>query len=146
MAKNIYVGVGGKARHVKALYVGVGGKARKVKKVYVGVGGKARLVYQSYIPVTGISLSWPESEKSSTIVLTVTFSPSNATDKSVTWSQQYNNGTKIISKTANTCAVCCSNTHSYNRITAKTSNGLSVTVKCTYVNSVHGYYWHMEKQ
>ena len=39
MAKNLLVGVGSKARKVKALYVGVGGKARKVKKVYVGVGG-----------------------------------------------------------------------------------------------------------
>lgn len=48
MAKNIYVGVGGKARKIKQLYVGVGGKARKVKKVYVGVGGKARLVYAYY--------------------------------------------------------------------------------------------------
>lgn len=52
MAKNIYVGVGGKARKVKQLYVGVGGKARKVKKVYVGVGGKARLVWAA---ATGIS-------------------------------------------------------------------------------------------
>lgn len=48
MAKNIYVGVGSKARKIKQLYVGVGGKARKVKKVYVGVGGKARLVYAYY--------------------------------------------------------------------------------------------------
>lgn len=47
MGKNLLVGVGSKARKVKALYVGVGGKARKVKKVYVGVGGKARLVWQS---------------------------------------------------------------------------------------------------
>lgn len=57
MAKNIYVGVSGKARHVKALYVGVSGKARKVKKVYVGVGGKARLAYTAYIPVTSITLT-----------------------------------------------------------------------------------------
>ena len=57
MAKNIYVGVGGKARKVKQLYVGVAGKARKVKKVYVGVGGKARLVYVEYIPVTKITLN-----------------------------------------------------------------------------------------
>lgn len=53
MGKNLLVGVGGKARKVKALYVGVGGKARKVKKVYVGVGGKARLVYMSN-PVVNI--------------------------------------------------------------------------------------------
>ena len=32
MGKNLLVGVGSKARKVKALYVGVGGKARKVKK------------------------------------------------------------------------------------------------------------------
>lgn len=44
MGKKVYVGVGGKARRVKALYVGVGGKARKVKKVYIGVDGKAMLM------------------------------------------------------------------------------------------------------
>lgn len=89
MAKNIYVGVGGKARHVKALYVGVGGKARKVKKVYVGVGGKARLAYQAYIPVTSIKLSsWSaqrNGEKSSVGIITCYFDiqPSNATNPSI---------------------------------------------------------------
>ena len=79
MGKNLLLGVGGKARHVKALYVGVGGKARKVKKVYVGVGGKARLVYQSYIQVTGITLSLSKN----TIYVQVT--PSNATNKTIKW-------------------------------------------------------------
>lgn len=81
MGKNLFVGVGGKARHVKALYVGVGGKARKVKKVYVGVGGKARLVYQSYVPVTGISL-----HVSSDGIARVTLSPTNASATSASWS------------------------------------------------------------
>lgn len=84
MGKNLLVGVGGKARHVKALYVGVGGKARKVKKVYVGVGGKARLVYQSYIPVTGINVI--SATKGNPCRITISLSPSNATDKTVTWS------------------------------------------------------------
>lgn len=47
MAKDVYIGVGGKARKVKNLYIGVGGKARKVKKAYIGVGGKARLFYSA---------------------------------------------------------------------------------------------------
>lgn len=149
MGKNLFVGVGGKARHVKALYVGVGGKARKVKKVYVGVGGKARLVYQSYVPVTWISISWPELETSQDIVFTVTFTPSNATDKSVTWSQQFsNNAVEIISTTANTCTVHASNDHSYNYITATTSNGISAKIKCGRISwsSATGPYWLVEKQ
>lgn len=86
MGKNLLVGVGGKARKVKALYVGVGGKARKVKKVYVGVGGKARLVYQSYIPVTGISVV--NSHVGGTYNLweiEIAILPSNATNKSTSW-------------------------------------------------------------
>lgn len=42
MAKGVYIGVGNKARKVKAMYIGVGGKARKIVKGYIGVGGKAR--------------------------------------------------------------------------------------------------------
>ena len=89
MAKNIYVGVGGKARKVKQLYVGVAGKARKVKKVYVGVGGKARLVYVAYIPVTSITLkSWSAQRngaKSPVGKITCYFNllPSNATSPSI---------------------------------------------------------------
>jgi hypothetical protein len=47
MAKGIYVGVGGTARHVKSPYVGVGGVAHKVKKTYVGVGGVPHLTYSA---------------------------------------------------------------------------------------------------
>lgn len=47
MSKEIYVGVGGKARRVKKIYVGVGGIAREVKKVYVGVGNIARECYST---------------------------------------------------------------------------------------------------
>lgn len=87
MAKNIYVGVGGKARKVKQLYVGVAGKARKVKKVYVGVGGKARLVYVAYIPVTKITLTSATPQrngaKSSVGNITCVFDiqPSNSTTR-----------------------------------------------------------------
>ena len=56
MAKDAYIGVGGKARKVKNLYIGVGGKARKVKKAYIGVGGKARLFYTSTLPPTLVDL------------------------------------------------------------------------------------------
>ena len=84
MAKNLYVGVGSKARKVKALYVGVGGKARKVKKVYVGVGGKTRLVYQSYVAVTGINVI-SVTNKGNPCRITISLSPSDATDKTVTW-------------------------------------------------------------
>ena len=86
MAKNLLVGVGSKARKVKALYVGVGGKARKVKKVYVGVGGKARLVYTSYVAVTGISVI--KSHVGGTYNLweiEIAILPSNATNKSTSW-------------------------------------------------------------
>lgn len=149
MGKNLLVGVVGKARHVKALYVGVGGKARKAKKVYVGVGGKARLVYQSYIPVTGIGISWPEYETREDIVFTVTFTPSNATDKSVTWSQQFSpHGVEIISTTANTCTVHASNSRDYNYITATTSNGISAKIKCGLLawSPAKGDYWLVQKQ
>ena len=77
MAKNLLVGVGSKARKVKALYVGVGGKARKVKKVYVGVGGKARLVYQSYVAGTKINVNYTTNYE--TLTVTFTLEPSNAT-------------------------------------------------------------------
>lgn len=82
MGKNLLVGIGGRARKVKALYVGVGGKARKVKKVYVGVGGKARLVYTSYVAVSSnkISLGTTSvSSRSGTIVVNINYSPVDAT-------------------------------------------------------------------
>lgn len=88
MGKNLLVGVGGKARHVKALYVGVGGKARKVKKVYIGVGGRARLVWQDYVAVTGISLSnvlMGNRGYASMVQITATIKPSNAQNKALTW-------------------------------------------------------------
>lgn len=92
MAKNIYVGVGGKARHVKALYVGVGGKARKVKKVYVGVNGQARLAYTAYIPVTSIRCTSyyntgnANGSKGGVTDLDICFelTPSDATNKQIT--------------------------------------------------------------
>ena len=83
MAKNLYIGVGSKARKVKSLYVGVGGKARKVKKVYVGVGGKARLVYTSYVAVTGMTVTNAKYNSSGNLrAFYVTILPSNATDTS----------------------------------------------------------------
>ena len=88
MAKNLYVGVGGKARKMKAAYIGISGKARKIKKIYVGVGGKARLVYQSYIYVTGISLSkvgTTSDKKGGLAIVTANITPSNAQNKTLIW-------------------------------------------------------------
>lgn len=79
MGKNLLVGVGSKARKVKALYVGVSGKARKVKKVYVGVGGKARLVWQSYVAATGVNVQWTVND-ASTVTVNCNVVPSNATN------------------------------------------------------------------
>lgn len=47
MAKNVYVGINGKARNVPKMYVGVNDKARKVKKGYIGVNNKARLFFSN---------------------------------------------------------------------------------------------------
>ena len=58
MAKDAYIGVGGKARKVKNLYIGVGGKARKVKKAYIGVGGKARLCYSARTVADALGDTW----------------------------------------------------------------------------------------
>lgn len=41
----VYVGVGDKAKQVKALYIGVDGVAKKVVKAYIGVDGKAKQVW-----------------------------------------------------------------------------------------------------
>lgn len=94
MGKNLLVGVGSKARKVKALYVGVGGKARKVKKVYVGVGGKARLVYTSYVKCTDLSFTVKYEDyvnsvgitgaKNHYAIVTATTVPANATANTIT--------------------------------------------------------------
>lgn len=94
MGKNLLVGVGSKARKVKALYVGVGGKARKVKKVYVGVGGKARLVYASYVAVKGIDISY-EILSRYTLVVHATVTPGNATDRRICYTSSANNSSLI---------------------------------------------------
>ena len=127
MAKNLLVGVGSKARKVKALYVGVGGKARKVKKVYVGVGGKARLVYTSYIPLTDIDLVLPDDITQLTVTITAVFTPSDATDQRVTWELQNSlcAGITIISTTETTCTLNVSSTSNniICRLKATTTNG-----------------------
>lgn len=113
MGKNLLVGVGSKARHVKALYVGVGGKARKVKKVYVGVGGKARLVWQDYVPVTGISATISGGEGSSMAkcygYVTVTVTPDNATNPALSFSLAGATSHWTVTQTSNnTCTLYCS--------------------------------------
>lgn len=107
MGKNLFVGVGGKARHVKALYVGVGGKARKVKKVYVGVGGKARLVWQSYVPVTGISLSSYNNTDPANQYIYISITPSNATDQTITFSYSGDDNIRILKYSDTMCHLYC---------------------------------------
>lgn len=51
MAKQMYIGVGDKARKVKKIYTGVNGVARKVKKGYVGVNGVARQFWSGATPL-----------------------------------------------------------------------------------------------
>lgn len=50
-SKEIYIGVGAKARKVKKMYLGVGGVARTVKHGFVGVENIARMFFQNAIPV-----------------------------------------------------------------------------------------------
>lgn len=133
MGKNLLVGVGSKARKVKALYVGVGGKARKVKKVYVGVGGKARLVYTSYIPVAGITVSWTPTNLGSgkkTITFTALPYPSNATNLKLTWTKRDQYVTLTPSSDGMTCVCTASYAgESYaSTITVSSVDGLSVTL------------------
>ena len=52
MAKDLYCGIDGKARKIKAIYVGVNGVARKVKAGYLGVGNVARPFFSSAFKVT----------------------------------------------------------------------------------------------
>lgn len=127
MGKNLFVGVGGKARHVKALYVGVGGKARKVKKVYVGVGGKARLVHQSYIPVTGITYSHLNDSNYNDLWIYFKLTPTNATNLTVTFTKDINR----IRFTSSTTMVADSNGYVYIRATTGGAFNVSVWVTVT---------------
>ena len=153
MAKNLYVGVGGKARKRKAAYIGISGKARKIKKIYVGVGGKARLVYQSYIPVTGISLtgkSGSPRDDWGNCYITASFIPSNATNKNVTWRVEDvtyppNGGTclgrpKLVSSTDSTCIVGATSTQeTCAKITATSADGATASIYARM--SGGGYGW-----
>ena len=145
MAKNLYVGVGSKARKVKALYVGVGGKARKVKKVYVGVGGKARLVYTSYVAVTGITLSAVNEAG----VISAAITPSNSTTKKVSWSIKSLDYTSyaLVDVTDTTCRIYLEKSPSYTGhrcILSATVDGITKTVTCTQIGSGYmPYYGHV---
>lgn len=139
MGKNLFVGVGGKARHVKALYVGVGGKARKVKKVYVGVGGKARLVYQSYVAVTGMDVTW--TKNGAYLTVTVVVKPSSATNQSVSFSFKVGDcgnlgGMALKSTTANSCTIYHSS-YSYNEDSSYASGDLTITASDGVTRKLH---------
>ena len=141
MGKNLFVGVGDKARHVKALYVGVGGKARKVKKVYVGVGGKARLVYTSYVAVTGVKLKIA-STNDKTCIIKAVFTPANATNLSVKWTIKSSNPftvVKISAQNATTCTLTAQSSTGEAWLTATTPNGISCTEKISYTAIYTGW-------
>lgn len=127
MGKNLLVGVGGKARHVKAMYVGVGGKARKVKKAYVGVGGKARLVYTSYVAVTGIAFDHLNSSNYNDLWIYFKLTPTNATNRSVTFTKNSNN----IRFTSSTTMVADSNGYVYIRATVGGAFNTSIWITVT---------------
>ena len=127
MGKNLLVGVGSKARKVKALYVGVGGKARKVKKVYVGVGGKARLVYTSYVAVTGIAFDHLNSSNYNDLWIYFKLTPTNATNRSVTFTKNSNQ----IRFTSSTTMVADSNGYVYIRATVGGAANTSVWITVT---------------
>ncbi|RGF78617.1 hypothetical protein DXA70_06270 [Faecalibacterium sp. OF04-11AC] len=127
MGKNLLVGVGSKARKVKALYVGVGGKARKVKKAYVGVGGKARLVYQSYVAVTGIAFDHLNSSNYNDLWIYFKLTPTNATNRSVTFTK--NSGQ--IRFTSSTTMIADSNGYVYIRATVSGAFNTSVWITVT---------------
>ena len=145
MAKNLYVGVGSKARKVKALYVGVGGKARKVKKVYVGVGGKARLVYTSYVAVSGINVSF--SANGQNLTVNVSVSPSNATNQRVSFSLSAVVPSKlyISSSTSLSCVIygLYNKRSSYTgHLTITASDGI---VAKYYIETYHGSWIHTQE-
>lgn len=150
MGKNLLVGVGGKARKVKALYVGAGGKARKVKKVYVGVGGKARLVYTSYVAVTGITVTHENLYNHSSNVLNfyVSITPSDATDKSYSVTVTNNDGYgeyKVMKWLSNGFQLY-SNAYNFHTkagctITITTKDGISKKLTAIYFGVTDGAYW-----
>lgn len=157
MAKNIYLGVGDKARKLKKAYLGVDGTAHTVKKIYLGVDGKARLVYQ--IPVTEIKLTWviggfygykhnddryvwQEPTK-----FTATITPNNAIDKTLKWSLS-----------GNCCTVAKINNTQYNVspsksgqaiLTVQSADGptvrVRITVKYDYRSSYDSQYGYLSE-
>ena len=147
MGKNLFVGVGGKARHVKALYVGVGGKARKVKKVYVGVGGKARLVYTSYVAVTGITLTLND-KYADNPTITAVFTPGNATNQKVTWNTTdaaVVTGIGILSSNDTTCVLSHTrNSNVRTILTATSADGVTVQYRVYFTYSLQNY-WTITK-
>lgn len=143
MGKNLLVGVGSRARHVKAMYVGVGGKARKVKKVYVGVGGKARLVYTSYVAVTGITLTLND-KYADNPTITAVFTPSNATNQKVTWDISVIPalfGIEILSSNDTTCVL--SHTRDSNAsviLMATSADGVTARYRVEFIYNLQKYW------
>ena len=127
MGKNLLVGIGGRARKVKALYVGVGGKARKVKKAYVGVSGKARLVYTSYVAVTGIVFDHLNRSNYNDLWIYFKLTPTNATNRSVTFTKNSNQ----IAFKSSTTMVADSNGYVYIRATTGGAFNTSVWITVT---------------
>lgn len=92
----IYLSVNSKTREGGFKELGVSSKSRKLQKVYLGVSGKTRLVWQNYIAVTGVSFTYTRTENHAEdtysdityyrpLKVTASISPSNATNKALTW-------------------------------------------------------------
>lgn len=49
MAKNVYIGLSNKSRHVDKMYISLNGKSRTIKKGYIGVSGKSKIFFEIFI-------------------------------------------------------------------------------------------------
>ena len=104
------------------------GTAEIIAKTSNGVSAKCKItVNQKTIAVTGISLNKETASlyKGDKLILTATISPSNATNKNVTWTSS-NNSVATVDK-GNVTTVGVGETI----ITAKTSNGKTATCRIT---------------
>ena len=133
MGKNLLVGVGSRARHVKALYV--------------GVGGKARLVYTSYVAVTGITLTLND-KYADNPTITAVFTPSNATNQKVTWNTTdaaVVSGIGILSSNDTTCVLSHTRNSNVSTIlTATSADGVTVQYRVNFIYSLQKY-WTITK-
>ena len=121
------------------------------KNLLVGVGGKARLVYTSYVAVTGITLTLND-KYANEPTITAVFTPSNATNQKVTWdSSTHSNillgGIPIISSTDNTCTVrhTRNDINQFTVITATSTDGVTVKYRLAWTAQSATGFWSIRK-